>query len=511
MVEPGTRSDARLPVLLGVLAHGAWPAGGATLARALRQEFLRLAARCPSSPLVVVADVDRALLPVIHEAAANAGVPCQEARHPGAPAAGGSPASPVAGIRVQRACHVLISCRCEGAGAPDAPRPQETDIELERPDGIERVELVCSGIGASEPDAPNVGWRRSAQSAPRTGAKRFAADETERYNRDVLALRSRHSRAADSAAPGAAIIDGDAGADGSGALVFAHSDALAGLFQARVRWTLWAIFLLSQLAAVLFGAFLTLGSADPVLQQSLLGPYVAFLSLAYALYIVAGRSRIHERFVEYRALAEGMRVRLHWRACGVEAGTLDPDRGDLALPRAWLQLALRSHDMPLWGRAPTRPTADPARALQHWVADQRKYFRSSLRRARRLARRIERGVGLVFLAGAGATLVVLFHAQLPVAPYLRFISLASFLGPLLGGGIVAFVNRIGLNYQAAHYGRMLDIFEAAAGWLERPAVVEVAALARALGIEALRENRNWVAFRLERVIDEPAGPFRRPR
>jgi hypothetical protein len=149
--------------------------------------------------------------------------------------------------------------------------------------------------------------------------------------------------------------------------------------------------------------------------------------------------------------------------------------------------------------------------LQGWIDDQQQYFARSRARSTRVAVRMRYLVAGIVVFGVAASLAIMFARHLPVTkPTQLRLSLVSFLCPGVSAAIVALVTKLGLLYQASHYGRMQAIFDQARRRLIRQPADLATRIAAALGEEALLDNETWAQFRRERGMDEPASPLRRP-
>ena len=90
-------------------------------------------------------------------------------------------------------------------------------------------------------------------------------------------------------------------------------------FQKATRRTLgWLLVLAFLAAAALQGDPLARAS-----EFSLNGLYVGALVAAYALWLWSRRARYQTKYLDYRALAEGLRVQIFWRLAGISDAAAD--------------------------------------------------------------------------------------------------------------------------------------------------------------------------------------------
>lgn len=526
-LERTNEAPPRLPIVIGVCAAG--PLGewnGRSLIPLLHEELGRDRSRFPHSPVAMLVRESDALIDVARAAAAGSGADLIELSPLETPGAGlHAPTSDWLRLEdLARRCHVLIRVsrslgRESGAGiaapglgpgnvrmmtglereALDEPSDLAAtiiDVRLGAEAGDETFRVSRSASGGTAPG-------KSAPDGMLDGARRL----TDEFNRDAAELRRRSRPNVQEAV----------GSHRSEPLHELHalSDELAMNFQERTARAQKAIVALSVIGAACYGAFLTIASGRPVLREGLLGAYLLLLAIAYAVFFRARRQRLHERFLQYRAFAEGLRVQRYWRACGLQRSVADLYLERHPAEYHWIRLALRALD----GTPASRPegalelTEERARSvLRGWIEEQGAYFDLTSRHGERAERRMRRLIEIVFAAGVGATVLVLLQIRpTPITPFLLPVSFLSFLCPSLAAALIALVNQLGIPYRTRHYSRMLSIYSRAARRLADAPAQMLETLALEVGRAALRECGEWTLFRGERRIDEPSSPFRRPK
>ena len=155
----------------------------------------------------------------------------------------------------------------------------------------------------------------------------------------------------------------------SPAILFRAADWLAMHFQKRVLLALRVIYLVAFVMGMAFTAYDNLPASDNML-------YVFMFLFAAGVLIsgIAKRRAWHRKYLDYRALAEGLRVQCHWRRAGISL-TNDPEfahdslmqKQDIEL--GWVRNVMRSaglSDDP----SPVRPgTALVRGVIDDWVGD----------------------------------------------------------------------------------------------------------------------------------------------
>ncbi|HTU68898.1 MAG TPA: hypothetical protein VMF11_01140 [Candidatus Baltobacteraceae bacterium] len=228
------------------------------------------------------------------------------------------------------------------------------------------------------------------------------------------------------------------------------------------------------------------------------------LALAFACFVVARRFDFENRYQDYRALAEALRVQQAWRAAGlhlrVESEYLRMQQDELS----WIRMALRTiyllyvHDSHL--------EKNPA-AVSGWIDDQRTYYANATHRQQQLARRyIVLGRMLTFLALAfsiPAAVALLMKYPGPWTPSLTSVPVAvAALAALL---LRFYVQQRGFQENARRYHHMLFVFDYAqrriAGMDSTSPKDAYDKTVGDLGKEALAEHASWLVLHRERPLN----------
>ncbi|TAM94618.1 MAG: hypothetical protein EPN40_11585 [Rhodanobacteraceae bacterium] len=241
-------------------------------------------------------------------------------------------------------CHLVCS-RNAADGAPAAP--------------LQPGQIVWRNLDdASEPDAP----------MPQVFRTVFAhADE---FNEDAEAHRGQI------AASGAGIGDTtpraedvNAQAQSSPPALFRAADWLAIHFQRRVLLAMRVIYLVAFVMGVAFTMYDNLPD-----QNNMLFVFLFLFATGVVVSAIAKRRGWHRKYLDYRALAEGLRVQCYWRRAGISL-TGDPEfahdslmqKQDIEL--GWVRNVMRSAG--LSGHAWPAPHDEAALrgVIDEWVGD----------------------------------------------------------------------------------------------------------------------------------------------
>jgi hypothetical protein len=312
--------------------------------------------------------------------------------------------------------------------------------------------------------------------------------------------------------------------------LYASSDVLADECQTHFKRDWLALFTLTFFAFVCFALFSHLG------KESLLLAYSVFYVVIFVVFLRARRRRHQERFLDYRALAEALRVAVYWRLVGiglrrtdvkadavaegpnVDANTVGvlADAYPIKQPSelAWVKICLRTLELldRAEGIADER-VLDPAChgiVRRCWVFGQYKFFRRRGFRHNSVAEMLETWSMLLLTATAFLLVPLLFAAfgegQAVLFGFDLHVAVLLVIGllPGLAAALTGYSERLALQAQARQYDRMRELFERAYELLPERVDATTAALVRTvyreLGIEAMRENAEWVAIYRQRPI-----------
>jgi len=311
--------------------------------------------------------------------------------------------------------------------------------------------------------------------------------------------------------------------------MYAIADALAQRWQIQFGRDWFHIYVWALFAFLCFVFFANVGAFSNVL---LVLYVLGFLGIV----VVVGRAHVERhqgRFLDYRALAEALRVAMYWRILGIASpngaaseplppGVHNPatiaDAYPIKQPSelAWVKIALRVLELVEPGDASSvqgrLDTAGHAVARHGWVQGQYAYFRTRGYRLKRHADVIS-AHGLVLAASAPFVIVPIVLAFTSPAPAgaesaLRTILvIASGLLPGIGSIMNEYSERLALEARARQYDRMRMLFGRASELLPEQLEQGDAALTRAiyleLGQEAMRESAEWVSTYRQRPIQPP--------
>ena len=291
--------------------------------------------------------------------------------------------------------------------------------------------------------------------------------------------------------------------------LFKTADWLANHYQQRVR----AMFQLSYALAVGMGlAFIVYADL----------PFTNFQSQNYMIYVflflfgvglvtnrIAERGQWHRKYVDYRALAEGLRVQFYWQLAGVSSGTETQFAHDNFLQKqdielGWIRNVMRAGSIPADSAPP--PSNGLDEVIRHWLQErptgQLNYYRDTAVERERLDL-ITRGIGMACLWSGIAVAIFLafFHNELPNKTRDPLIVLMGVL-PLMAAVRAAYAHKKADKELIRQYRFMERIFANAKRQLDCAiSDRDKRAMLRALGDAALDEHAEWILMHRERPLE----------
>ena len=346
---------------------------------------------------------------------------------------------------------------------------------------------------------------RTAQDALRHLLERIDGfNRDERRLHDRLAAMRERSRQYIAPQPVADVLDDDQRAILERYVV---ADSLALHYRRRSSTGLLAIVVGVFIAVAFFEIY---GHMAPETHWLL----VAYLVGLLGVWLVQRRVRrgdYQTKHLDYRALAEGLRVQLFWRIAGIREGVADHYMRKQRSVLDWIRTAIETWSIGATEREEARVEAHLDVVARHWVADQSSYFRGAAHHADHLHHRLERIVDAFF----GSALVIALlhlvnHLVAHEAVALGHVPILAIGVCLLTAGVLhGYIGRRALPELSKQFAHMATVFATAHDRLESMRASGDSAGARALltelGIEALSENGDWLILHRERPLEMPRG------
>jgi len=435
-----------------------------------------------------------------------------------------------AGVYVSNHCHVLLAI-WDGKESPrlggtaqiahfhlSGIKPEQAERRRRAARSLgnetERLvyQIVCSrdgpdGAPARPLEPLDTLWRVGASSFPGAGPMpeefRTAFANTTEFVRDV---RKYADEIAES--PGLSPADASGSADGNAtSRLFRAADWLALHFQRRVLLSMRALYTLAALMAIAFAAYDNLPASDFMIFVFLL-----LFVLGGVVALLANRRSWHRKYLDYRALAEGLRVQSYWHRAGLSLmGDAEFARDNFLQKQdvelGWVRNVMRGSglDNDIAGR---QGSDEQLREVEReWVGDdahhgQREYYGRKAEQRARTHRLTERIGAASLCAGVAISLVlaVFVHHLSTDAKNDLIVVMAVF--SVVAGVRSAYAYKKADKELIKQYRYMQRIFGEARAALEHAHdAAERRDILRLLGEAALSEQVEWALMHRQRPLE----------
>jgi hypothetical protein len=286
--------------------------------------------------------------------------------------------------------------------------------------------------------------------------------------------------------------------------LFRAADWLALHFQKRVLLALRITFTLAALMGIAFTCYAHLAQQDNMIYFFLLlfagGGVVAAL---------ARRREWHRKYLDYRALAEGLRIQLYWRRAGILKDTDHEFAHDNFLQKQNIELGWIRNVMRAVGLRPPRKLEPDAlaRVISEWVGEsgrsgQLHYFERKTEESAGLHHLTEIIGSISLWVGiAISVFLAIFALKLPEATKTTLVMIMAVLS-IVAAVREAYAYRKADKELIRQYRFMQRIFSGARAALDRTSdPAEKRGILRSLGDAALTEHAEWTLMRRERQVE----------
>lgn len=306
---------------------------------------------------------------------------------------------------------------------------------------------------------------------------------------------------------------------------YAMADALANYFQERMKNTLRGLFLCAFLAAVLLGVYAHMEGIRPLLRSLSLSLFPLITIIGYfVLYVPANRKDYQNKYQDYRALAEGMRVQFFWCLANLKISVADHYLRKQRTELDWICSAVHAWNLP--EEDENMPAVQPDRlngielVHKYWIMEQLDYFKTSAANNKWKLEQYEPLVKVLLWTGVGlASLLAL--TLLFTHPMLHGLEGWLEENPDVHGPLIILMSTLFVSAALLHnyaekrawaehhkqYNRMSHLFALAEQRLQKMIQERnyqgAQALIAELGKEALAENGDWVLLHRERPLEPP--------
>lgn len=287
--------------------------------------------------------------------------------------------------------------------------------------------------------------------------------------------------------------------------LYRRADWLALHFRKRVHHSMALLHVLAVLTGLLLMTYAEF-IAHPALMGAILGLFAAGAAVAW----LGNRRSWHRRYLDYRVLAEGLRVQAYWAIASVPSSQRVGFAYDSFLQKQDVELGWIRHAMRAVALGGERRANDAGLAwvIAHWVGDggalgQLGYFRRRATDRERMYRHTRLlGRASLMLSLAGAMVLVVFGPWFD-AMTVKLLLVTTGVAALFAGVREAYSHKLADKELIKQYRFMARIFGAAAERLARePTPARQRQVLEALGEAALEEHAEWILMHRERPLEQ---------
>lgn len=282
---------------------------------------------------------------------------------------------------------------------------------------------------------------------------------------------------------------------------FSRADAAASCKQWWTNFAVTALFILAGVAFVSVEFYAHLSH-----RPWQLGAYLVLLLTALGVYGVSVKRCHQEAYLDYRALAEALRVSVFWSVAGLTDTIADHYLRQFRSELDWIRQAARNCST--LARMMEKPLSMAQRdrfdlIKAQWIEDQLGFFGKRKGSKHDMHWVLETAQLALFLFGLMVAAVALM-THLCYGKEDHLLLVIMFGSAVLAAMITEWNEKMGYAVDARRYQAAHAVFETAHGRIaSNPSDQDVRTIVRELGVEALSENADWVIQHRHRPIGVP--------
>jgi len=286
--------------------------------------------------------------------------------------------------------------------------------------------------------------------------------------------------------------------------MFGIADWLAVHYQKKFTFMLRTIHTLAVLMGLAFIAYSDAG------QDNMIFAFLAFFGVAAGLYTLATRGEWHRKYLDYRGLAEGIRVQFYWAVAGVRSDKATKFTHDNFLQKQEIELGWIRNVMRVAGLrsdSEAEQSGDGlAFTMREWIGGdsegQTSYYRNKAEdRAKRSAMTERLSFGCLLVGVLMAAIIAVTGLDQSSGLHSLMIVLMGIL-PMIAATRDAYAHKKAEKELIKQYRFMHQVFQSAARRLEEAVNDgERREILRVVGEAALDEHAEWILMHRERPLE----------
>ena len=290
--------------------------------------------------------------------------------------------------------------------------------------------------------------------------------------------------------------------------LFATADWLAVHFQKQVLLTMRSLYVLAALMGIAFICYSDLPQDLPYVGDAIYLFVVLFAAGVLLAWLVRRRDW-HRKYIDYRALAEGLRVQGYWGCAGIETDELGAfahedfmQKQDIEL--GWIRNVMRAAGV---NAVVATSATGMAKVIADWIGEpdgngQLGYYTRKSEQRSRIHHETQRLSRILLCAVIGTSiLLVLFHSWLDPDTTTLYVALMGVLA-VIAAARESYAYRKADKELIKQYQYMRGIFASARRKLDATRNPDSRGdILRALGEAALAEHAEWALMHRHRPLE----------
>ena len=270
--------------------------------------------------------------------------------------------------------------------------------------------------------------------------------------------------------------------------VYAEADTLAIKYKRKWRYYNTILIVVGVMTTLIFVTYFLMNSNYLLLTYGILFTLFAILFKFLNIF-----HKYHQKYVDYRVLAEGLRILFFMRLAGLHE---DPEDYYLKKHRInfrWGREIIRSANI-----FDPQPEPDFQTIREYWIKPENDYYKKNADENNRKSITYKKLSLAFFISSILVILITITLKFLNIGDHFIILIALIIIFPVVSGAFETYISRNAFTYNSKQYTIMKDIFERAEdklrelGISNEENIKEKQSVIRELMKEAIRENADWM-------------------
>jgi len=270
--------------------------------------------------------------------------------------------------------------------------------------------------------------------------------------------------------------------------IYAEADTLAIKYKRKWRYYNTILIVVGVMTTLIFVSYFLMNSNYLLLFYGILFTLFAILFKFLNIF-----HKYHQKYVDYRVLAEGLRILFFMRLAGLHE---DPEDYYLKKHRInfrWGREIIRSANI-----FDPQPKPDFQTIRKYWIKPENDYYKKNADENNRKSITYKKLSLAFFISSILVILITITLKFLNIGDHFIILIALIIIFPVVSGAFETYISRNAFTYNSKQYTIMKDIFERAEdklrelGISNEENIKEKQSVVRELMKEAIRENADWM-------------------